>query len=214
MEKQSYTAFPETERGLKNLVQRIDRESFERFRVVSCSDLFSRCHGICCSTKVAVTPEEADVISSVAKAGKDFFENNGIRLPKDLFKTDALSGRKVIAKRRRSLAELYRIMQGLNSKEPLRIMLKFTRTCIFACADGACSLQRLSKEEGRHKWYYKPINCWKFPISIDQGRLAFCESYEATYFPCAMSKEKGHPAKEALREEIDFLSCLLGQKIA
>lgn len=213
MENQSYTAFPETECGLKELVQHIDRESFQHFRVIPCAKLFSRCRGICCSTKVAVTPEEADVLSAVAQKRKEFFRNNGIRLPKKLFKIDAASGRKFIAKRRRSFAELYGIIHGFSNKEPSGTMLKFTRTCVFACSDGNCSLQRLSKEENRHQWYYKPINCWKFPVSIDQGRLGLCQSWETAYFPCADKGEKSLPAKEGLKEEIDFLGCLLDQNI-
>ena len=77
--------------------------------------------------------------------------------------------------------------------------------------DGSCALQKFGEAQGRHKWYYKPVNCWKYPLSIADGRLTLGDKTFYTYFPC--NKNGPVPAAEALSEELAFLGKIIGRDL-
>jgi hypothetical protein len=43
--------------------------------------------------------------------------------------------------------------------------------CGFAEADGKCGLQTLAVKLGKHKWAFKPMGCWLFPLESENGKL-------------------------------------------
>lgn len=212
----TYTAFPKTERGLRQWIRHVDHESFKVVKITPCSGLFSRCRGLCCSTPVAITEEENEVLSKLVVLKKDFFKEVGIIFNGRISYLVPKAQRIALAKKRRGFRELLGIMRHIFSfsyRFPRPAIFHLAHTCIFSCQNGFCSLQLLGVNEGRHKWYYKPINCWKFPIGIDRGQCSMPQNFGEWYFPCANQPESGMPAREGLKEEISFLNRLSGSPI-
>ncbi|MCX5701635.1 MAG: hypothetical protein NTW64_01485 [Candidatus Omnitrophica bacterium] len=217
MPQQTFTAFSSTEANLKDLIRHIDAERFRKEHVPVCSFLSKNCLGACCSLPVAVTQEEAEVLSRLVKDRADVFRKMGKNIRGAVIRIDSRNKRRRLAKRKRSFRELNKIIYNLINKKnelgPLdfRFFSRFTRTCVFAMHDGSCSLQLLAKREGLHKWYYKPFNCWKYPLSIDKGRLTLPEKISSMHFPC--SKDKNTPAYQGLQEELSFLGKIVNRDI-
>jgi len=206
------TAFPETEERLRELIRAVDRDRFETYRRVSCASLFHQCHGICCSLKVAVTREEIDVLRRLREERISLFQELGIDTKKDIVVVDSETKIKCLSKKRRPFSELNKIIHGFLIRENrpninFGLLKDLLYACIFLLKDGTCALQRISECLGPHKWFYKPINCWKYPLGIAEGKLILPDPTDNRHFPCHCGE--GLPARETLGEELAFLSRIL-----
>lgn len=212
-----YTAFPKTENNLRFLIKEIDTESFLQKRFSACSLSFQDCLGRCCSLKVAVTAEEIDVLKQLCREKENFLKDNQIDPPSQVFAYDARTGRKCLAKRKRGFRELHQLVLSLLPKihrifSKKKILDKLLRVCVFLRPDGLCVLELIAREEGKHRWYYKPINCWKYPLSIRKGRLTFPVLNENPHFPCHAHRDKSC-ALDGLEEELAFLGNIVGRDL-
>jgi len=88
--------------------------------------------------------------------------------------------------------------------------------CVFAFADGACSLQAFAVKQGDDPWTYKPKGCWEHPLRMVKGVPAPPRSalerdpqflgqrypgYTA-YTPCGQQRSDGGPWNHTLQAEI------------
>jgi hypothetical protein len=206
----NFTAFPLIEDNLRDLIRHIDAESLRKKRIPACSFLSHECIGMCCSLPVAVTQEEAGILTRLVKDKAKEFRNMGLRLRRPAVLFDAKTERSYLAKRKRNFLQLNKIIYNVMPAD-LKVFLKFIRTCVFSMRDGSCALQRLSIQEGLHKWYYKPVNCWKYPLSIDKGCLTLPEKPGNAHFPC--DSDRGTSACEGLKEELEFMGDILHRDI-
>lgn len=88
--------------------------------------------------------------------------------------------------------------------------------CVFGDDLGRCTLQTLAVKLGKHKWKYKPMGCWLFPLESDEKGLVapprtrrqdsnnLGPDYPgfATFTPCGKHSEKGKVWWIALKEEV------------
>ncbi|WP_209444113.1 hypothetical protein, partial [Paenibacillus ihuae] len=44
--------------------------------------------------------------------------------------------------------------------------------CVFSNDTGLCSLQAAATENDMHPWKYKPLACWVFPLSMENGLIS------------------------------------------
>lgn len=217
MQNQAVTAFTSTEQTLMDLVKCIDVERFRRERIPACSFLGRNCLGMCCSLPVAVTREETEVLTRLVKDKSGAFRKMGLSMRGPVVKIDEITQRRCLAKKRRSFRQLNRIIYNLLTMEKnppslnLKVFLNFISTCVFTTNDGACGLQILSEQDGLHKWYYKPINCWKYPLSIDKGYLTLPDNLSKMHLPCTF--DKSLYAHEGLKEELLFLGEIIKRDI-
>ncbi len=210
------TVFPETEQKLKALITSIDTPCLRGELVPACSFLAKHCSGMCCSLPVMVTQEEAGILTRLQKEKEPEFKNMGLRLAGPVVLSDAQNQHRYLTKKRRNFFQMNRIVNYLIFREKksvlpdFKILSRFAQTCVFSLKDGACALQHLSEREGLHKWYYKPVNCWKFPLSVENGRLTLPQRRH-THFPC--DQDPGVPIREGLKDELEFLGKILGRDI-
>jgi hypothetical protein len=160
----------------------------------------SECQGICCSDGAFLRPEEVRRTHKlVAKYPEHFAQ-----LPADYIIDEEWAhgvGKKTQVRKFR-----YR-------NKPAHF--KHTK-CVFAEADGKCSFQTLAVKLGKHKWHFKPMGCWLFPLESDEKGLVspprtrradpnnLGPEYPgfATYTPCGKHSEKGKVWWIALKEEV------------
>lgn len=82
----------------------------------------------------------------------------------------------------------------------------FTKTrCVFALADGRCSLQVRAVELFLHPWKYKPLACWVFP-------LTGCRHGKIQPPPTSQEEDKNNIGPEYPGYE-SFLPCVVGKKV-
>jgi hypothetical protein len=211
------TAFPRTEQRLRDLITTVDIERLRKEVSPACSFLSEKCFGVCCSFKVAVTTEEAETLKAIVKENAAFFRRAICHIPDEIVKTDAKKGRRYLTRRKRDFKELNRIIYALisdgkrNKVATVKDFFSFLHVCAFSMKDGGCSLQRLALEKGLHKWYYKPINCWKFPLTIREGVLTMPKVSNYVRLPCSYDAKNAAIAE--LREELSFLGSILGREI-
>ncbi|MBN1493831.1 MAG: hypothetical protein JW938_06745 [Candidatus Omnitrophica bacterium] len=213
----SHTAFPKTEERLRTLIKVIDTDRLRKGGVLACSFTTEKCFGMCCSLKVAVTAEEAEILTRLACDHSSELYRLGCEIKGNVITIDRPTGRHRLLHRRRTFNEVNKIVfemitrKGSTAKLNIRRLQKTMHACVFLLKDGACALQRLAEQFGRHKWYYKPINCWKYPLSIKNGTLTVPSTFKNNIFPCY--RHDTTPCYEALREELSFLGTMIGRDI-
>ena len=158
------------------------------------------CEGICCSDGAFVLPEEAKIIDRVVAKFPEHFTH----LPKDYLITSEWG---------EQMGPKTNVRKYVYKDKPAH----FNNTrCVFTEADGKCSLQTLAVKHGKHKWKYKPMGCWLFPMhSDDVGLVAparlriedpnnLGRDYPgfATFTPCGKHSAKGKVWWIALKEEV------------
>ncbi len=160
----------------------------------------SDCQGICCSDGAFLRPEEVRKIHKLVEKFPEHFAH----LPLDYIIEEEWAhgvGMKTQVRR-------YRY-----KNKPAHF--KHTK-CVFAEDDGKCSFQTLAVKQGVHKWKYKPMGCWLFPLESDEkGLIApprtrrddpnnLGKDYPgfATQTPCGKHSEKGKVWWIALKEEV------------
>ena len=90
--------------------------------------------------------------------------------------------------------------------------------CVMADDEGKCSLQTLAVKLNKHKWTYKPMGCWLFPLSVDDKLVApprtrredpnnMGKRYPgfSTFTPCGQHSKQGKVWWVALKEEVSYL---------
>ena len=212
----SATAFPDIEEVLKSKIKKIDSKTFNEIKIGSCAKLFHQCFGMCCSLYVGITSQEKEVYEDLVKNKKHLFDSINIKLPKKIIATDTERNIFFIYKKHRGFKQLLNIiLKILSSSDKFSILnmnlfRDFSHTCVFAMPDGTCSLQKIAELEGKHPWFYKPINCWKYPLKIDSnGVLSVYDTNVKTFFPCNMECNKNYRSWEVLKDEIEFLSQII-----
>lgn len=158
------------------------------------------CEGICCSDGAFLLPEEERTIHRVVKKYPEHFSY----LPKEYIvdgEWEGNTGRKTTVR-------------------PYKYRSKpehFSNTrCSFTEPDGKCGLQTLAVKLGKHKWKYKPVGCWLFPLGAEDGKIIppprtkredpnnLGKRYPGfvTYTPCGKHQPKGRVWWIALKEEV------------
>lgn len=160
----------------------------------------AHCEGVCCSSGAFLQPDDEAIIHQVVATHPAHFKH----LPKRYIingEWEGNTGRKTAVR-----PYQYR-------KKPAHF--ENTR-CVFTESDGKCSLQTLAVALGEHKWAYKPMGCWLFPLSADErGLIApprtrredpnnLGKHYPgfATSTPCGQHHAKGKVWWLTLKEEV------------
>ena len=159
-----------------------------------------KCQGICCSDGAFLLPEEEKLIHRVVKKYPEHFSY----LPKTYIIDGEWEGN--FGRKTQVRAFRYR-------DKPAH----FANTrCGFAEADGKCGLQTLAVKLGKHKWAFKPMGCWLFPLESENGKLVppprthredpnnLGKRYPGftTYTPCGQHAARGKVWWIALKEEV------------
>ena len=210
------TAFPKTEQILKQRIKEIDVELFKKTTIRSCSSLFTNCWGMCCSLIVGLTEEEAEVLTTLVKEKQSIFNEIGHKIPLEIIEDDSENNCRFLCRRKRPFSQLNKIIYALINfnRFNLKLFQDLLYKCVFSMDDGACSLERIAQKEGKHRWYYKPINCWKYPLRIcDDGSLSVYDKKANPHFPCNRDNAEGLPASEALKEELQFFGDIIEQDL-
>lgn len=121
----------------------------DTLRLMQCN--LSECEAICCSDGAFLQPEEVRRIRRLVRAFPEHFSH----LPPDYIVEGEWAGYK---------GPQTNVRPHVYAKRPKHF--NDTR-CVFAEADGKCSLQTLAVARGKHKWAYKPMGCWLFPLTSD-----------------------------------------------
>lgn len=160
----------------------------------------SVCEGICCSDGAFLLAEEEALIHKAVAENPSHFSH----LPKKYI-ADAVWGEH---QGRKTATRVYKY-----KSKPAH----FANTrCSFTEKDGKCSLQTLAVAEGKHKWHYKPMGCWLFPLESDEKGLVapprtrredpnnLGKDYPgfASVTPCGTHSAKGKVWWIALKEEV------------
>lgn len=164
------------------------------------------CKGMCCYDGIYLMNGEEEYLKNIVKEFKEYFSF----LPDDFIVDgnwkNIVTGRKTEVRKYNSVASDYPD--------------HFEKTlCVFAKDDGKCSLQSLAYELNIHKWTFKPVGCWMFPLRLENGKITpppiyskddpdyFDESYPgySTYTRCGKYSEDGKPYEKSLNEEIEFI---------
>lgn len=160
----------------------------------------SECQGICCSDGAFLLPEEERRIHRLVKKHPAHFDH----LPEDYIldgEWEGNTGRKT------------QVRPFQYRHKPAHFAA--TR-CVFTEADGKCALQTLAVSLGKHKWAYKPVGCWLYPLSAEDGKLVppprtrredpnnLGRRYPgfSTFTPCGRHDAKGKVWWIALKEEV------------
>jgi hypothetical protein len=158
------------------------------------------CEGICCSDGAFLGEDEVKLIHKVVAKHPEHFAH----LPKKYIVDGEWQGQ---------TGPQTNIRKHVYRNKPEH----FANTrCVFTEADGKCSLQTLAVKQGVHKWKYKPMGCWLFPLmSDDKGLVApprtrrddpnnLGKEYPgfSTITPCGKHSETGKVWWIALKEEV------------
>ena len=162
----------------------------------------AKCEGICCTDGAFLLPEEEALIHKLVKK----YPNHFPQLPADYIADSEWEGN--VGRKTATYSYNYK-------NKPAHF--KHTR-CAFTEADGKCGLQTLAVAHGKHKWDYKPMGCWLFPLSGDNKGLVAPPRSRAkdpnnlgkhypgfvTATPCGTHAPKGRVWWMALREEVNY----------
>jgi hypothetical protein len=158
------------------------------------------CQGVCCSDGAFLQPAEERLIHRLVKKYPEHFS----QLPEGYIydgEWEGNTGRKTATY----------AFQFQNKPD------HFANTrCVFSEADGKCSMQTLAVKLGKHKWDYKPMGCWLFPLGAENGKLIapplgrrddpnnLGKHYPgfAAFTPCGKNEPKGRVWWIALKEEV------------
>lgn len=167
------------------------------------------CRATCCHDGVVLDPEELRLLGPLTEVHREKFASYGIQQTAPLF-VERAKERPRTATRPSDAPE-----RALDFPD------HFPKTrCVFLDATHRCAWQRLALDRSEPPWFYKPVSCWMFPISLVPGarpRLTVAgEPHDpqdfATNTPCGrLQIEQGRPAHETLREELRLLGEIAGR---
>jgi hypothetical protein len=210
------TAYPATERAYRAAMatRHVDHAAFER-PITRCD--LARCRGSCCATGVALNDESIHVIERLVEREREWFASIGHPLPEHVIGRPAAAVERGFARTALVPHQFRGSVEGFPAHFP-------DAACVFLLNDGRCSLQALAMARGKHPWYYKPTPCWLHPIVLSDDAVTVPdertdrlpdiedEGFTTETF-CGRTEPCGRPAREVLREEIDFLSRIAGRDL-
>lgn len=170
-------------------------------RLQSCD--LARCEGICCSDGAFLQPAEVRKIRRVVAKHPGHFAH----LPEDFIVAGEWHG---------NTGPKTNVRPHRYRDKPAH--LAATR-CVMADDEGKCSLQTLAVGLGRHKWTFKPMGCWLYPLGLEEGKLIapprrrrddpnnLGKHYPgfSTFTPCGQHRAGGKVWWVTLKEEITRL---------
>ena len=203
--------FKQTQKALEELlrVALLDHAAFEQ-KIAPC--VLHKCKATCCHDGVYLSETDATLVEQLASeklTDVDFF--NG--------KAPARYIEQVNEKKWKTHS---RVAYPEELAEDFPSHFPRSR-CTFLDEKNHCLLQKLSLEEKRHAWYYKPFTCWIHPISIQQRDgetwLTLVNSgndpQKKPDYPgygscthCGRGDEAGEPAHQVLEAELKHLGSL------
>ena len=192
---------------------RVDPSEFRR-KLKRCE--LASCRGICCYDGASVDATTGETVQELADRRGADFATMGLTLPKQVIETTqwkGVAGKKTVTRPfpYRSLVKSY--------------PTHFNETaCVFLLEDGRCGLQTLAEQDGKHPWYYKPFTCWLQPIKVSEDAIRlYDETNDPNKIPgydgfvtrtqCGQTDERGQPAADVLRRELEFLGKIIGQDL-
>lgn len=212
------TAYAEEAAWLKQWLLRGQPDARALARPLTRCDLVD-CKGLCCYAGVAVRPETAERLASLAQDEASFFRSHDLALPDPPIEKKGFWFLSVRATRVRP-HPFSRLVPGFPKH------FKDT-ACVFMVADGRCSLELLSIARGKHRWHFKPIACALQPLKLgtttkisltlpdagtDPSRRPGFPGY-VTHCPCGATAEDGFPAAGILKPELSWLQAITGVNI-
>jgi hypothetical protein len=191
----------------------INPVEFQR-KIQRCS--LETCRGMCCYDGASVDKATAEKIQEITDDNRHRFSAMGLDLPLDVVEKNEWNG-----------------VVGLKTAVrpfPFRSHVKnfpehFNETaCVFLLDDGRCGLQVLSEQDGKHRWFYKPLTCWLQPIKLTSAAIRlYDQDSDPNKLPgydgfvirtcCGRTETDGQPAAAVLREELEFLGKLIDRDL-
>ncbi len=194
----------------------VDRGQLDDLRLRACR--LEECRGVCCKRGARTTAGEAARITDLMQRHPELFSALP-RVERYLVPRDALGQPGAYSTEVVSDSSLGRLgLQSANvaGREPTAEDMEGSH-CVFRYDDGRCSLQVAAEALGEHKWQYKPLGCWLFPLTVRvvekrADETLVCLEHAAiakakpdrSMHPCGMLRADGEPAKQVLREEIEY----------
>jgi hypothetical protein len=174
------------------------------------------CRGICCGKGARMPKAEGERIARFVQAHPEHFRHLQ-RVAQPLVPLDALGKpwlctTEIVTPSGLGKKGLYR---AATAGETVTRQDNAGSMCVFTLADGRCSLQVAAEALGFHKWEFKPMTCWLFPLkSVMVEEKHGCRYYRLDYvgaseqkladYPCSRLDPAGSSAQGLLREEIDY----------
>ena len=140
-------------------IARFDAASFE-VGLTPCQG--GLCKGTCCSHGFyPEADEEADLLAILAEKENDLVQL-GVKKPAEW----------IVDEEHPEFGSVRRI--ALQPRPFSKMVENFPKhfpdtACCLLLENGHCALQTLAMNEGKHKWFYKPILCALFPIIVDEN---------------------------------------------
>jgi hypothetical protein len=208
------TAFKDSLQTLRRKLQSatINPDEFQR-KLKPCA---LSCSGMCCYDGASIDEKMGEQIQSLVNERRLSFREMGLHLPATVVEMNNWNG----------------VVGWKTAVRPFPFRLRVTdypahfneTACVFLLTDGRCGLQLLAKQEGKHPWYYKPFTCWLQPIKLSDSAIRlYDEASDPNKLPtydgfvvrthCGRTEQRGAPAVEVLREELEFLGKLLDRDL-
>jgi hypothetical protein len=163
------------------------------------------CEAMCCYDGVYLGSDEEARLTATVREHAEFFAFLPSAYVVDGTWQDRLRGRKTAVR--------------LHAYRNLAYPSHFRRTrCVFAFADGRCSLQVLATGLGEHPWSRKPRACWLHPLhegaagpipppvdsTADRDRREPDFPGFAPFTDCGRHRPDGAPWRAVLAEELAY----------
>lgn len=193
----------------------VDEGQLAEIRLSPCS-IEGGCRAACCTKGVSMVRSEAERITEFVAAHPGHFAHlkrvGRAIVPLDTLGKPGLSQTEVVTPRGIGRKGLYRAAlegQRVTPQDNAGSM------CVFALPDARCSLQVAAVSLGLHKWEFKPMSCWLFPLaSVVVEDKDGCRYYRLDHagavnekygeYRCSRLDPAGRPAAELLSEEIEY----------
>ncbi len=170
----------------------------ETLRLKRCN--LNECEAICCYDGVSLHHGEDKMIRSVVDRFPQYF----IHMPNTYITyRERRDGTKVLVTAVRHFEySIQTLSKRFNSTK-----------CVFSTDDHQCSLQVAAIGVGVHKWTFKPLTCWLFPLTLHNGEIVPLASEwrknpshvsEGLILPCENHHPEGDPWQEVFQEEIRY----------
>ena len=211
---ESPSAFPlaaeRLEKGIANATPGLNSEkTFDR-KLLPCG---TSCAGMCCYDGSFVEPDEEQALLLLLESRRETL-SQWVSIPEVPFVDSRWPNR---GRQTALVPHTFPDSAGLPPH--------FTtgKACFLLTTDGRCSLELAARAEVKHRWHYKPIACWLFPIVAEyDGENMFRlyserdEPYTSDSYPgfvgyskCSRTNDTGREARRALSEELEYVVSLL-----
>lgn len=188
----------------------LDVAAFRR-RYARCD--LAECQGMCCYGGVSPEQAEIAVIKQATKAHRAFFREAGLDITDMPFTHTADN----------------QVRTDIAPFAYASLPAHFDHTaCALRDAQGRCTLQLLGARLGEDAWWFKPLTCWLFPISLTDAEDRPCitihtersDPVKSGHYPgftahtrCGAEHPGGIEGHRLFRDELGALSELLGRDL-